>query len=399
MPENQYDEIILNSKGVIQYAADALQKSFIEGLSVLNEHLLVMNLPFIGSWPIRYKSIFSPLSFNQSYASSKNHYNLCNKRFFNLTGLKMLSRYAVLKKTLKDYCTLNRNEPITILIYSIHTPFLKAVIDVKKIYSNMKIILIVPDLPEYMSENQYGIIGVIRGVNIRFQNSLYDKIDGFVILSEYMKSRLITNNQPYCVVEGIYNSLSDDIILPNIAKKEKIIFYSGTLARRYCIMNLVNAITKLDRQDVRLDIYGDGECKNEIIEISKRDHRINYCGQQPRKEILKRQREAVLLVNPRTAEGEFTKYSFPSKTMEYLASGTPTLIYRLPGIPDEYYKHCFSIKDSDIDILSETINEILDMDSDTLSKLGIEARNFILDNKNPYKQTQKVIDLINILNK
>lgn len=32
-PSDKYDEIVSNSKGVIQYAADALQKSFLEGLS------------------------------------------------------------------------------------------------------------------------------------------------------------------------------------------------------------------------------------------------------------------------------------------------------------------------------------------------------------------------------
>ena len=38
-------------------------------------------------------------------------------------------------------------------------------------------------------------------------------------------------------------------------------------------------------------------------------------------------------VNPRQNNEEFTKYSFPSKTMEYLASGVPVVAYKLDGIP------------------------------------------------------------------
>jgi glycosyltransferase involved in cell wall biosynthesis len=163
-------------------------------------------------------------------------------------------------------------------------------------------------------------------------------------------------------------------------------------------MNLVEAVQRLDRQDFRLDIYGDGDCRDEIIKISKVDNRIKYCGQKPRNEILKKQQEVFLLVNPRTSEGEFTKYSFPSKTMEYLASGTPTLIYRLPGIPDEYYEHCFALEDSSIETLSHKINEILDLSGQELSRMGNEARQFILDNKNPVKQVGKLNSILEKLN-
>ena len=51
-------------------------------------------------------------------------------------------------------------------------------------------------------------------------------------------------------------------------------------------------------------------------------------------EIVRLQCEATLLVNPRPSDKEFCKYSFPSKTIEYMASGTPVLMTKLPGVPD-----------------------------------------------------------------
>lgn len=43
----------------------------------------------------------------------------------------------------------------------------------------------------------------------------------------------------------------------------------------------------------------------------------------PNSGVLKAQSESEILVNPRNDNNEFTKYSFPSKVIEYLGSGTP----------------------------------------------------------------------------
>lgn len=131
-----------------------------------------------------------------------------------------------------------------------------------------------------------------------------------------------------------------------------------------------------------------------IKEKARVDKRIIYCGLLPRTEVFKKQREATVLVNPRTPEGEFTKYSFPSKTMEYLASGVPTLIYRLPGIPEEYYNYCFSISELGVDALSRKIDEILSMNNNERADIGAKARVFIKSQKNPYRQCEKVLDLM-----
>ena len=394
-PDFCYKEIIRNSSGNMQYAADALQKSLVEGLKCHCNNLTAVNLPFIGSWPKRYSSIWSPKSKKISERNLYGHYALCNYKFLNITIIKMLARYVVLKKRLSNVLKQDNYSGQTILIvYSLHTPFLEAAIRIKNRYDNVKIISIVPDLPEFMSANPTGTYSMFKRLEIKHQNILYKSIDGFVLLTDAMKERLITNNQPHEVVEGIFNDSFSHINIDSRPSSKKIIFYSGTLARRYNIMSLVEAVRSLNRTDFVLEIYGDGDCRSEIEKISAEDSRIKYCGQKPREEILLRQKQAFLLVNPRNADGEYTKYSFPSKTMEYLGSGTPALLYRLPGIPEEYYDYCFSLTDPDVKVLSEKIDEILDMDELTLGALGHKARKFILKYKNPKEQTQKIINLI-----
>lgn len=397
-PKNKYSEIVENSNGVIQYAADALQKSIIEGIGSLLNNIKILNLPYIGSYPKRYNKFWS-INGNFTYVTQNgNIIKGENERFCNLSGFKLISRYWRAKKALLRWCRKNEKENKVVIVYAIHTPFLKACIDIKEKYCpSLKVILIVPDLPEYMGGKNNRIMNFLRDKNEKMLSSLYPKVDGYVLLSKYMADYLHLNTK-WTVIEGIFNNVSDDILIDKTPNRNvKSIFYSGTLARRYGILNLVKAFTLLSNSQYRLVICGDGDSVDKIQEYIKQDNRIIYKGQLPREAVLKLQRMATLLVNPRTPEGEFTKYSFPSKTMEYLASGVPTLLYKLPGIPEEYYQYCYSLEDISINVLSEKIEEILAKDECELKKMGERARNFILKKKNPIAQCKKIVNLINSL--
>lgn len=390
-PDSLYDSIVNNSKGNIQYAADALQKSLVIGLSFFVDKLKIVNLPFVGSYPKRYKTIRIPSK--AFYVDTPNgHVSGMNYTFCNLSAYKMLSRYFTTKNAL---CKSISSKGEVIIIYAIHTPFLKACFDVKKRNPNIKLILIVPDLPEFMSSSTSRLRSFLGRINAKILNDVYREIDGFVLLSEHMKERLPVKGKRWTVVEGVYNNFDDTTYKAGIQEvKEKYILYTGTLAKRYGILRLVEAFSHLIDPNVKLYICGDGDAKDEILKHAYNDSRIVYKGLIKREEALLLQKRAFLLVNPRTPEGEFTKYSFPSKTMEYLASGVPTLLYRLPGIPQEYYDYCYSITDLSISALTDKLSEILHTDEEELRDLGLRARQFILKSKSPESQAAKIVDLI-----
>ena len=149
--------------------------------------------------------------------------------------------------------------------------------------------------------------------------------------------------------------------------------------------------------DIKLYICGDGDAREEIIKLSRVDGRINYLGLVKREHALLYQKNAMLLVNPRTPEGAFTKYSFPSKIMEYLASGVPTLMYRLPGIPTEYYDYCYAVEETGIEYLSDALEKVINISEEQRRSKGDLARKFILSKKCPKVQTKKIVDLISSL--
>ena len=75
--------------------------------------------------------------------------------------------------------------------------------------------------------------------------------------------------------------------------------------------------------------------------------------------------------------------------MEYLASGTPCIINRLKGIPNEYFDYCFVPKDETLPALIETIIKVCTKEQSELNDFGIRAKNFIKEKKNHQKYNVK----------
>ena len=379
-----------DSKGVIQYAADALQKALIEGIRSHYENVFLLNLPFVSSYPKFYRRLsVPPCQIHQSFGDMIVDGESLS--FINVPVLKMIDKKC---KAFHGLCKWGKDKEGTkiIIIYSIHSPLIKAAVKYKKnVDSQAKIILIVPDLPEFMDSKKSVLYKMMKKIDRSNLESFYKYVDGYILLTDNMKERLPMEGKPYQVIEGIYQGTNQ---FESSHTRNKSIFYGGTLAKRYGIMNLVNAFIKSGLNDYILEICGMGEAAEDIRALAKQHPNIHYLGQMPREAVLKRQREVALLVNPRTPEGLFTRYSFPSKTMEYLGSGVPTLLYRLPGIPTEYYDYCYSIEDLGVDALASTLKKVLSLPEDNLISKGCQARDFILRYKNPKAQCLKLRNLI-----
>jgi len=377
------------SKGPIQYAADALQWSIVKGLDLHVNNINIVNLLYIGSYPFRYKDIY----IKTSEFSHINGANDVNVGFSNITIYKFYSRYINAKKRLNIWSKNCKNNKV-ILIYAIHTPFIRAAIEIKEKVNNVKICLIVPDLPKFMGGDNNFLYKIMRKYQDYLLKQYLNEIDAFVLLSKHMVEPLSIGSRPWICVEGIY----DNTLVPNIQSakplNKKIILYSGMLASHYGILNLMDAFSMIRDTHYSLWICGDGDAKDEIKRRMNSDSRIKFYGQVPREKVLSFQKEATVLVNPRTSEGEFTKYSFPSKIMEYFASGTPTIMHKLPGIPEDYFNYCFVADREDAVGLYNTITKVCEMNQMELEVIGRKAQNFILENKNIKKQAGKIFEMI-----
>ena len=84
--------------------------------------------------------------------------------------------------------------------------------------------------------------------------------------------------------------------------------------------------------------------------------------------------------------------------MEYLSTGVPVVMNKLPGIPEEYHEHLFFADNSDAESRAKKLQEVLQMSEEELRAHGIRAAKFIQEEKSSTPQAKKVIGLIDLLN-
>jgi glycosyltransferase involved in cell wall biosynthesis len=215
-------------------------------------------------------------------------------------------------------------------------------------------------------------------------------VDRFVLLTKHMADRMGLT-QPWCVMEGIAAVPEE---LPEATPTNdpiKTVMYTGTLHKRFGVMHLVEAFSRIEDPQMRLVLCGIGDSEADIRRAAEKDGRISFLGQLKRDEVIRLQRQATVLVNPRPGDEEFTKYSFPSKTMEYLASGVPVVAYKLAGIEDEYDAYLQYPEDGTVEALADKISQICRLEPQDWARLGAQGRQFVLGQKNARVQSRKIL--------
>lgn len=219
------------------------------------------------------------------------------------------------------------------------------------------------------------------------------KFNGFAILSPFMKEKLPVGNKPCLQFEGIYQ-------IPESQKEHtpqevnKTIMYTWNVYRKRGADMLLEAFSQIEHPKYRLWIRGNGNLKRAIIEMSKTDLRIQYFEPMEREELLKMERRATLMVNPTPASWKFTKYFFPSKNMEYLASGTPTIMCRLSCLPKEYENYLYYFDNESVGGMASKMKEVCEKSKIELNAFGEQASLFIMNCKSPKSQVRKIMDLL-----
>ena len=385
---NSNDKILATSRGSIQYAANEHQLNILYGLKKhLGLNLNALTCRFIGSFPKRSKSLVvkkeSFTVFDDLLVEE------CG--FINAPLFKNISKVRrLLNRLLK---ISNCKEETVVIGYSMTYSIVKTLFVLKKKRPNVKICLIVPDLPEFMSSNPRK--SIFKKVVIKQIYEYIKVFDCFVTLTDQMFSKLKVPNAHHCVVDGIISQDRDmyhNEDSYNNAFREKMIAYTGTLEERYGVKNLIEAFEKINETNIKLVICGYGELSDYVKEKSSSNSRIIFLGSVTVEKARDVQRKAYLLVNPRENQ-EFVKYSFPSKTFEYMLSGRPVLMYKLDCLSEEYSNYVYFVDGG----LRESIIKTMSIDSSLLSEKGKRAQEYVLKNKNAVFQTKKIVDMIKSL--
>lgn len=241
---------------------------------------------------------------------------------------------------------------------------------------------IVTDLPRDMQKN--------KKINEKMQT----KYDGYILITEEMNKIVNPKNKPHIVIEGLVD-IRESAENNEVQKSSpRVIMYAGGLYEKYGVKTLIEAFCNIQNNNIKLDLYGDGDLVPYIKSIENK--KIDFHGVVTNDKIVEAEKKATLLVNPRFTSEEYTKYSFPSKNMEYMVSGTPVLTTKLPGMPEEYYNYVYLIEDETQRGMQKCLETLLGLNEDELDKKGKKAREFVLSQKNNVNQTNKIISFLEV---
>lgn len=385
------DEItsFCHNKGVRNSAADIAQTYMLHGLE---QNVDVEKIDTIGAVRVKPYPKMKIKKFNSAQQKNAKG-NMQGIGYLNLPVIGFFLREREIVSNAKKWAKENiGKENVTVLVYSMHSPFMKAAKAVKKIIPSAKIVLTVADLPLYM-DTRGTLRKILKKINWRQIQFYMKSVDKYLLYTKYMAEYLNLPEEKWMVFEGLFDANRAVCSVQKKAEK-KVCIYAGNLDARYGIKTLVDAFGKI-KSDAVLHIYGAGFDREYIETLTKSSANVEYKGLVTSKEMFEIMKSATLLINPRPSTLGLAKYSCPSKTFEYMASGTPVLMTHLPGLPDEYEPYLYFSETEDADGFANAIDAVLKKDSTELEAFGLRASEFIKNEKNSSLVMKKVMKFVN----
>lgn len=386
--ESHIPEITKKTKTYIEYPANNFQKKILKGLSQLGVQTDVLSAPFLGAYPTAYRDVYFR-GFDKTVNDESGYKYV---RFNNIWGIRNFSRARSLKKAIREFAGIDDDDKL-IIVYTPHTPLIQAANYAKQIDGRIKICLVIPDLPQYMnlSEKISPIYKVMKRIDIKSFQKESLGADSFVLLTEQMADAVGVNGRPYEVIEGIFDP--PEVSNSKGDKKGKNIVYTGKLNRSFGVLELAKAFSEINDDSLRLVICGSGEDKDRIIEYAAKDKRIEYLGQVTPNKAAEVVDNAYVLVNPRKNDTEYTKYSFPSKIIDYLATGNPVVAYRLDGMPERYENFIHFVPDNSVESLRDTMIRVIGMPDEEKKKMSSDALRYLNEELSCKNAAKKIIEM------
>lgn len=265
---------------------------------------------------------------------------------------------------------------------------------IKNRFRQLETVCLLADLPIDDNTKRKGLSSWLRSLMEKSTWKSMEVCDKYIVLNKHVIEKYLPN-KPYVVVEG---GVSDENIkkydIPVKKGEEKNILYCGALTEYNGVLNLIQAMDLLDDTDIILDIYGDGYLRKEVEDAAEKNCRIRYFGRISNEEVMKKQKEAWLLINPRIVDDPIAQVTFPSKTFEYLLSGTPVLTTKLNGYDEEYLENMYISENDSSSAISDAVRKISTFSKEDLNKKAEAAKVFAKEKKNWKVQTMKIEQFI-----
>jgi glycosyltransferase involved in cell wall biosynthesis len=290
--------------------------------------------------------------------------------FINIIVLKHLTKLFQLFRSRLIYRFVCRSD--LLVVHGSHTPYL-IYANIMKIFGK-RILLVLTDEHGFVVSSD-GFLGVIfRKIDYFIMRCLVGRFDAYVCLSSrFVKTFKLRNVLLVPGIVPIDTLKMPHCDLPKIFNSSFHIVYAGNINNINGIDLLLSAIKEIKNTSLTLSIFGKGEMVDRVLDYQKLDPRVSYKGVVDRNLLLVEFSKANLLVNPRPGKSIINEYSFPSKLIEFLSTGTPVLTAKAVNIPFEIESCFLYFEEDSYTSLASAIEYAISMHGNELENFGTRA--------------------------
>lgn len=345
------------SNPLVSIAGNRCQIGILDGLKADNEIVQVVSFRINRMFPIG-KKIYVP-----RLHTVFNDLNYYFAPYLNIPFLRTLfvnanTFYYLLKK-------IKKND--IVLFYNVFIPFPNSVFFLRKLLG-IKIYILAFDIH---------VPGQTVPNTIRWhyeylrQKFVLPRVDGVIAITKTILEDFKCKKNPLIMEGGISRDLLNlDCRNANDGKLFKLL-YAGALNKLNGIDLLLDAFIKNTNPHLRLIIAGSGELSDYVVNAANKDSRIAFLGIVPHKQIMDLYHDVSLLLCIRITAKIHTEYFFPSKLIEYLATGIPVLCTNLKSWNFNLNDFCYILKEETEDAIGLAINECISQYSTLIEKADL----------------------------
>ncbi|GAB3957823.1 glycosyltransferase [Micromonospora vulcania] len=385
VPDDVLAEIIARDR-IMPTQTHTFAWALVRGLRAADCPVHMLSAAPVSGWPGNRQIRFRAGTFRQDDVDGQ------LLAFVNLLGLKHLTRFVAAWRT-GSRALRERNTDV-LLVHGVHSPFLWfGVLGARR--RGVRVVPVLTDPPGVALPTDGRLVRLLRGLDVALVRAALARCSGVIALTPALADDFAPG-RPRLVMEGICAAepaRADDDPTAGAGATRDIV-YAGGLSRAYGVDRLVEAFRGLPGDDLRLCLYGRGELVEWLREQAAVDRRILAPELLPRAELLPRLTRASVLVNPRPVGQDFVRWSFPSKIIEYLATGVPVVSTRLSGIPAEYSPWLSYAEPDSVDGLRGAIGRVLDLPAGQARALGAGGARFVRETRSPAAQGRRMHDFL-----
>ena len=336
LPEERFQEVTATDAGE-RMADQRFGLALIRALRANEADVLMISAATAMDYPHNSQVLFPPQQHEEGGTT------FVEVGFVNVTLLKHLTRFA--SGVLQGIAAMRAHRSEVVVVHSLPSAFLATALVAKKLLA-IPVVVVATDPPDMVHPFDSRLSVMLKRVDQRLIAWMLRRFDGIVGVTGEL-GRMLAPHAPQMVMEGIATPVVASGPHEGGAAHSgpPIALYAGKVWDEYGVDLLVEA-QQMAGGAFDVEICGGGPDEARLREHTRDMPGVRVLGRLEADELAAAYRRATVLVNPRPLGRSDFDVTFPSKVLEYVATGKPVVSTRLRGIPGDYWDYVVPCDDN-----------------------------------------------------